>query len=398
MPQLAIGMDVAKDAHWVVVLTAAGDVVWEQAVPNDGPALEAMLAAVRRVGEGRVWGVDVVGGLATLATAVLVAAGEAVVYVPGVVVNRARDALPGGEAKSDPRDARVIAEQVHRRGDWRRLLPDAETVAALRVLVGRRRDVVTQQTRRLAQLRELLLTVHPELERRLEVTTQAALVLLTRYVTPGELRRVGRQRVGQALRARGIPAARAAALATTALECAQRQRLALPAEAVTAAVCKELAAEALAARARLAQLEQQLAEVLAAHPEGALIQSLPGMGVVLTSEWLAVAGEWHRFASAAKLAAAAGVAPVLRQSGRVRVLRRARRGHRVLKWVLYQSAHCAVQNRDPASRRFYERKRQEGKSHRQAVLALARRRVDVLWAMLTHGCPYQERQELSHAA
>ncbi|PLW66431.1 IS110 family transposase, partial [Streptomyces sp. DJ] len=31
---------------------------------------------------------------------------------------------------------------------------------------------------------------------------------------------------------------------------------------------------------------------------------------------------------------------------------------------------------------FYERKRNEGKSHKQAVLALARRRLDVLWALI----------------
>lgn len=37
---------------------------------------------------------------------------------------------------------------------------------------------------------------------------------------------------------------------------------------------------------------------------------------------------------------------------------------------------------DPNSRRFYDRKRAEGKRHTQAVIALARRRVDVLWALI----------------
>ncbi len=45
----------------------------------------------------------------------------------------------------------------------------------------------------------------------------------------------------------------------------------------------------------------------------------------------------------------------------------------------------------PESRAFYERKRAEGKKHVQAVLALARRRVNVLWALLREDRPYQPR-------
>jgi ADP-ribose pyrophosphatase YjhB (NUDIX family) len=41
------------------------------------------------------------------------------------------------------------------------------------------------------------------------------------------------------------------------------------------------------------------------------------------------------------------------------------------------------------SRRFYDRKRAEGKRHTQAVLALARRRVNVLWALLRDGRCYE---------
>jgi hypothetical protein len=44
-----------------------------------------------------------------------------------------------------------------------------------------------------------------------------------------------------------------------------------------------------------------------------------------------------------------------------------------------------------ASGEFYRRKRAEGKTHRQALIALARRRVNVLWAMLRDGRTYEER-------
>lgn len=43
----------------------------------------------------------------------------------------------------------------------------------------------------------------------------------------------------------------------------------------------------------------------------------------------------------------------------------------------------------PTSKAFYERKRAEGKNHKQAVIALARRRLNVLWALVRDGRPFE---------
>ena len=51
----------------------------------------------------------------------------------------------------------------------------------------------------------------------------------------------------------------------------------------------------------------------------------------------------------------------------------------------------------PESKTFYDRKRAEGKKHTQAVLALARRRVNVMWALLRDDRAYQPRTAQSHA-
>jgi len=96
--------------------------------------------------------------------------------------------------------------------------------------------------------------------------------------------------------------------------------------------------------------------------------------VVFTAEFLAEVGDSSRFASADSLAAAAGIAPVLRASGATSRRRRTRRGNRVLKRVLYRSAFSCISHHG-RSEAFYRRKRAEGKGHHQAVIALARRRV-----------------------
>jgi transposase len=101
----------------------------------------------------------------------------------------------------------------------------------------------------------------------------------------------------------------------------------------------------------------------------------------LTAEVLAITGGIDRYPNGDQLAAAAGIAPVRKQSGKVRNLQGARAGDKALKRVFYQSAFIAI-GCDPTSKAHYARKRSDGKSHHQAVLALARRRVNVLHAML----------------
>jgi transposase len=95
-------------------------------------------------------------------------------------------------------------------------------------------------------------------------------------------------------------------------------------------------------------------------------------GATLTAEFLAVTGGIDRFRTGDRLAAAAGLAPILKQSGKVRYLQRATTGDKALKHVFYQSAFIAIAC-DPASKAYYRRKRSHGRTHHQAVLALARR-------------------------
>ena len=89
-----------------------------------------------------------------------------------------------------------------------------------------------------------------------------------------------------------------------------------------------------------------------------------------------------------KLAAYAGLAPVTRQSGTsLAGETRSRRGNHRLKNAMFLAAFASL--RDPASKAFYDRKRTEGKRHNAALICLARRRCDVILAMLRTGQPYR---------
>jgi transposase len=67
-----------------------------------------------------------------------------------------------------------------------------------------------------------------------------------------------------------------------------------------------------------------------------------------------------------------------------------RGGNKTLKRVFYQAAFASLRG-SLQSRAFYDCKRAEGRKHTQALIALARRRVNVLWAMLRDGSTFETR-------
>jgi len=383
--RFSIGIDVAKEVHWVSVMNDLGEIVLDRALRNEPREVAKLVAELKELGGERCVGIDILGGIASLLSTTLLTAGETVVHVSGIAVNRARQGTRGGETKSDPRDARAIADLVRVRRDLRAVQLESENLARMRILVGQRRALVADQTARLSRIHDLLAAFHPELEHALDLTLRGPLVLLSRLCTAAELRTAGTTRVTRLLRAEKVRTAEK--LATIAVEVSQHHTLSIPGEVIAADVVRELAADALVAKERLARIESQLSALLEVHADAAIVMSMPGMGVVLASEFFVEVGAIERFASSDALAAAAGIAPVLRQSGKSCFRRRPSGGNKGLKRVFYQSAFVAL--RDPRSRAYYARKRKEGKRHHQAILALARRRVDVLWAMLRDRSPYR---------
>lgn len=367
---ITVGIDAAKEVHWATAVTRDGDVLLNRKVDNTAEDIGGLIAELAALEGPRLIGIDLLGGLATLISAMLIDAGERLVHVPGLAVNRARQGSVGGQAKSDPRDARIIADQLRLRpADFRPVLLPDDTLATLRLLVGRRNDLVTDQTRRITRMRYLLNSIHPDLERALDLSTTGPLIMLTRYVTAAEIRAAKPKTIVRFLRSR---------------DARNPDKIADHAYAAALVHC----------RTRLAVIDRKLTELInTTHPDGALIRSLPGMGVVLAAELLAQAGDLSRFRSAAALASAAGLAPVLRQSGKSARLQRPGFANSRLKRVFYQSAFCSLG--EPLSRAFYDRKRAEGKRHHQAIIALARRRIDVLWAMLAARKPFNPKYRIA---
>ncbi len=103
-------------------------------------------------------------------------------------------------------------------------------------------------------------------------------------------------------------------------------------------------------------------------------------------------GTARRSPTAGHLAAYAGPAPVTRRSGTSGVGEtRSQRGNHALKSALFLSAFASLA--DPVSRTYYDRKRAAGKRHNAALICLARRRIEVLFAMLRTKSKYRDPTE-----
>ena len=382
-----VGIDAAKDIHWACAVSSEPKTVFSHAVRNDPDGIETLIGELSALEADSITvALDLLGGCATLLCAMLAEAGFRIVHTPGLAVNRARQGMRGGENKSDPRDAATIADLARTRPDLRPLAVETELDVDIRLLVGRRREIVVDQTRRLARLRDLTSSLFPALERHIDVKTKAGLVFLSLFAAPHDLRSARPSHVARKL-TKAYPHMRGAeTLAQEAVALAKAQSTDVPGAQTRAKLVKDLATEALAARAQRDRIDAEIELLLDRHPDAALIRSLPGMGGVLTADFIACVGAATRFRSADALAAAAGLTPVLRQSGKSRTVRRSTGGDKILKRVFFQSAFNALA--DPESRAFYDRKRTEGKRHNQAVIALARRRVNVVWAILQTRTPF----------
>lgn len=382
------GIDAGKGHHHLVVIDQDGRRLMSRRVANDEVEIRQAIGDALAIAEQVTWAIDLADGPAALAITLLLQEGQRVFFLPGIAVNRAAAAYRG-EGKTDAKDAAIIADQARMRRDLRELKLGDEAIAELRMLTAHRADIAADRIRAINRLRIQLLGSFPALERVLDLTNRGPLVLISGFQTPDDLAAIDLPDLERWLRARKVRYARK--LATAALSAAAAQRVRLPGQAVAADLIARLAATILRLNDELAEIDKMISARFRTHRYARILTSIDGVGELLGAEFLAATGSLDGFPSADHLAGFAGLAPAPRDSGRrTGNLHRPKRYNRQLQRVFYTSALLSIQ-RSASSKAFYDRKRAEGKRHSQAVLALARRRVNVIWAMLRDERPYQQR-------
>ncbi|QIM17234.1 IS110 family transposase [Leucobacter insecticola] len=385
-----IGLDVGKSEHHAVALTRDGKKLYDKPLPNTEAKIISVLDQLAEHGPALLV-VDQPATIGALPVAVAQAHGVLVGYLPGLTMRRVADLHPG-EAKTDARDAFIIAETARTMPSTLRSIKVAdEQIAELSMLCGFDDDLAAQITQVSNRVRGLLTQIHPTLERVLgpRLDHPAILDVLQRYPSPGELRRAGQKRVAARLLKRAPR--KGGAWAQEIFDALDQQTVTVTGTNAASIVLPRLAKQLSELRQQRTDIASEVEKIVEAHPLHPVLTSMPGVGVRTAARLLTEIVGKH-FPTAGHLASYAGLAPVTRRSGTsIRGEHPSKRGNKVLKRAMFLSAFAAL--RDPESRAYYDRKIAQGKRHNQALIALARRRCDVLHAMIRTGSLYQPRTQ-----
>ena len=391
--QVFVGVDVGKGAHHAVALDRKGKRLLDSALPNDEAKLRALLGKLKAHGPVLLV-VDQPATVGALPVAVARDEGVLVAYLPGLAMRRIAD-LHAGESKTDARDAYIIAEAARNLPHTLRSLKLADSqVAELTMLCGFDEDLAGQITQVSNRIRGLLTQIHPALERVIgpHLDHPAILDLLERYPSPDQLAALTQKQMANRLVK--LAPRMGKTWAAEIIQALSEQTVVVLGTQAASIVLPRLAQQLAALRIQRDEVAKEVERLVLAHPLHPVLTSMPGVGV-RTAARLLIDVVSRAFASAGHLAAYAGLAPVTRRSGSsIRGELPSRRGNKQLKRAMFLSAFAAL--RDPVSRAYYARKISQGKRHNQALIALARRRCDVLFAMLRDGTFYSPpRPELT---
>ena len=331
----------------------------------------------------------------------MVAAGYTVLAVNPLSTSRYRERLSTSGAKSDPGDARVLAELARLDGhNHRPVAGDSELVESIKVLARGHQGLIWTRQRQLNQLRSTLREFYPAaLEAFAELNHNDALAVLAIAPTPSLGRQLSISKIAAALR-RGGRQRRVEQRAAEIQAALRTEQLAAPDLVADSmgSVVKALVAVAAELTTQINGLELELADRFEQHPAAKVIRSLPGLGMTLGARVLGEFGDDpDRYADAKCRKNYAGTSPITKASGRSRVvLARYARNKRIAD-ACQMWAFAAI-NTSPGARAFYDQHRAAGDTHQRALRALANRLVGILHGCLRHGTPYDEHTAWGHRA
>jgi hypothetical protein len=261
------------------------------------------------------------------------------------------------------------------------------------VLARAHQSLIWARQRQINQLRSTLREFYPQALEAFsgELGERDALAVLARAPSPAEGRLLSlsalRSTLRQAGRQRNLD--HKAQQIQAALRSAQLQATPAITRAFAASVRASVAVSLELTR-QIDELERELADAFMHHPDAEIMRSLPGLGLVLGARVLAEFGDApNRYKDGKRRRCYAGTAPITRASGtRHVVLARSARNRRLAdacnRWA-FAALTCSR-----GARALYDRQRQRGATHHQALRALANRLVSILHGCLRHRATYDE--------
>ena len=400
---LCVGVDWAEDHHDVCVMSLDGEVLGKRRVADSVGGIGELHALVAEQTDendhGVIVGIELDRGLLVSS---LVAAGYEVYAVNPMAVARYRDRHATSGAKSDPGDAKVLADLVRTdRHNHRPLAGDSDLVEGVKLLARAHQSAIWGRQRQVNALRSALREYYPGALEAFgtDLDSADALAILAVAPTPALGRTLSRSKIASALRRGGRQ--RNVESRAEAIQAALRAPQ-LEAPAVIARAHGLITRSALtligAFNAEISELEAGLSEHFEQHPDAKVVRSLPGLGTVLGARVLGEFGDDRtRFSGPKSPKNYAGTSPVTKASGHSRVVLARFARNRRLADACDQWAFCAL-NSSRGARHYCDELRGRGKTHRQALRQVANRLAGILHICLDRTVLYDEHAAWQHGS
>jgi hypothetical protein len=354
--------------------------------------LHGLIAEHAEDDEQVVVGIEIDRGLLVWS---LLAAGYEVYAVNPMASARYRDRHTTSGAKSDPGDAKVLADLVRTdRHNHRPIAGDSDLAEGVKLLARAHQSAIWGRQRQLNALRSSLREYYPGALAAFgtDLASSDALAILEIAPTPELGQGLSRSKIASALRREGRQ--RNLERRTEEIQEALRAEQLEAPELVTKThglITRSALALIVSFNAQIGELETALSEHFEQHPDAKVVLSLPGLGTVLGARVLGEFGDDRtRFSGPKSRKNYAGTSPVTKASGHSRVVLARFARNRRLGDACDQWAFCAL-TRSPGARSYYDQLRARGKTHRQALRQVANRLVGILHVCLERGVVYDER-------
>jgi len=394
-----VGHDWAEAHHDIYIEDRDGKRLWSGRVPEglEGVALlHDHLAAFIDEPADAVIATETDRGLFVGA---LVAAGYEVLAINPMSTSRYRERHSSSGAKSDPGDAKALAELARTDAhNHRPVAGDSDLAEAVKLLARAHQSLIWTRQHQANQLRSTLREFYPGALAAFEdLASPDALAVLGIAPTPALGRGLSASKVASALRRGGRQRRidERAGEIRAALRVPQLEVPELVAGAMGASV-KALVAVLVELVSQIGSLESQLADRFEQHPDAKIIRSLPGLGTILGARVLGEFGDDpNRYADAKSRKNYAGTSPITKASGTRRVVLARFARNRRLADATYMWAFASI-TASAGCRAFYDQRRAAGDTHHRALRALANRLVGILHGCIRHDTAYDEHVAWGH--
>jgi len=397
-----IGVDVHKERHTAVLVDFWHNPLQEYEIINDPSRFDDFRDQLIRWTEENkmipVFALEDTGGLGQPLARYLIKNGFVVKLVNPLRTNRQRKLCPHPD-KSDFKDALAICKVCINEFDHLPVIKSLdEGKISLNLLSVYRDSLVKQQTRLKNQFHALIVKEYPHYQKMFKETfSYGALAFFAAYPLQSMLKEVSEESLRNFLKSQSRQAASKKKIKRIMDFVNPNQEKSLLSEN-RAFIIKELAQRLTTLHKEIEEVEARLRPLV--DETGIRLETMPGVSLCLAAKIIGKVGDISRFPTADKFARYSGIAPIQKQSGKRAKFYKTRKGNRDLNWAIHQIAltHLRKDKRTgeyycPESGAYYEKKRKEGKSPKEALTCLKRRLSDIIYGMLKNKTAYEPDRE-----